>query len=137
MKKLHFKEPMLNLHPIELDDGTTIYIQAQTNSVVPDEATAIDHKLDFLVEAPPEDRDRIFGLEKLNPQQQSEALKNTIQGYTKHIVQSFKELALAEVKEIALEFGVNIGAESGIPYIANGKAECNLKISVKCEFNQD
>ena len=134
---------MSNLQRIELDDGTPIYIQAQPNQAAPvaeyssNAAKETDDRLDFLTEAPPENQDRIFGLEKLDPKQQSEALKNTIQGYTKHVVKSFKELALAEVTEITLEFGVNIGAESGIPYIANGKAECNMNISVKCEFNKD
>ncbi|AFY38124.1 hypothetical protein Lepto7376_1796 [[Leptolyngbya] sp. PCC 7376] len=128
---------MSNLQRIELDDGTLIYIHAQPNPVIPAQAPTKDDKLDFLTEAPPENQDRIFGLERLDPKQQSEALKNTIQGYTKHVVQSFKELALAEVTEITLEFGVNIGAESGIPYIANGTAECNMNISVKCEFNKD
>ena len=127
---------MSNLQRIELDDGTPIYIQAQLNQPTPEKTPVTGDKLDFLTEAPPENQDRIFGLERLDPKQQSEALKSTIQGYTKHVVKSFKEMALAEVTEITLEFGVNIGAEAGIPYIANGSTDCNIKISVKCEFNK-
>jgi hypothetical protein len=128
---------MSNLQPIELEDGTIIYIQAQTNPASqPTVTPESTEKLDFLIDAPAEDQDRIFGLEniRLNPKEQSEALKNTVQAYTKHIVKSFKELAIAEVTEVNLEFGINISAEGGVPYIANGTAGCNMNISVKCEF---
>lgn len=126
---------MTNLQPITLDDGTTIYIQTQENITVP---PIPDDKLDFLTETPTEDADRDLpeAFKRLTGKDQTQALKKTIQGYTKQVIQSFRELALAEVTEVNLEFGVNIGAESGIPYIANGKAECSMNISVKCEFNK-
>ena len=33
-----------------------------------------------------------------------------------------------------LGFGVNVGGMTGIPYIATGSSECNVKIAVKCVF---
>lgn len=124
---------MANLQPLELEDGTVIYIQAQDNIVAP---PATDKTLDFLTETPAEnvDRDLHSVIKRLTGKEQGQALKNTVQAYTKHVVQSFKELALAEVTEINLEFGVNIGADAGIPYIAKGSTDCNITISVKCEF---
>jgi hypothetical protein len=35
---------------------------------------------------------------------------------------------------VTLEFGVNVGGMTGIPYIATGSSECNVKIAVKCVF---
>ena len=43
-------------------------------------------------------------------------------------------MAIAEVSEVTLKFGVNISSEAGIPYIANAKGVCNMEITVKCEF---
>jgi len=124
---------MANLQPITLDDGTTIYIQTQENITVP---PIPDDKLDFLTETPTEDvnRDLPEVFKRLTGKDQTQALKKTIQGYTKQVIQSFRELALAEVTEVNLEFGVNIGAGAGIPYIASGSTDCNITISVKCEF---
>lgn len=129
---------MPQLKPIELEDGTIIYIQAEENlPTSPSEAKTVtqssDNKLDFITDTP-EDAQRIFGLEKLNIKQQGEQLQKTIQSYSKHIIQSFKDLALSEVTEVILEFGVNVGGMTGIPYIATGNTDCNVKITVKCEF---
>jgi hypothetical protein len=126
---------MANLKPIELEDGTIIYIQAEENIVIPTSAIkpSATNQLDFMTETP-EDQDRIFGLEKLDIKQQGEALQKTIQSYSKHIIKSFKDLALAEITEVTLEFGVNVGGMAGIPYIATGNTDCNIKVTVKCEF---
>jgi hypothetical protein len=129
---------MANLQPMTLDDGTVIYIQAQENIAVPLVPTT-DDKLDFMIDTPTENVDRDFHgtLKRLSSKEQGQALKNTVQAYTKQVIQSFRELALAEVTEVNLEFGINIGAGAGIPYIASGSTDCNIKISVKCEFPKD
>ena len=137
---------MPQLKPIELEDGTIIYIQASENintptsetkqpTQSPEKITDTSDKLDFITETP-EDADRIFGLERLNIKQQGEQLQKTVQSYSKHIIKSFKDLALAEVTEVTLEFGVNIGGMTGIPYIVTGNTDCNVKITVKCEFSK-
>lgn len=100
------------LIPLELEDGTIIHIQADT----PDGIT----------------RD-------LNPAQQAlkqsfQQVQTLVKGYTAYTVSAFKNMAAANVTEINLEFGVSISAKTGIPYIANGDANCNIKIAVKCEF---
>ena len=135
---------MTNLKPIQLEDGEIIYIQAEENTAnLPTFETSNQEiekdknspkELDFLTDIP-DNEDRVFGLEKLNMKQQGEQLQNTIKSYSKHIIKSFKDLALAEVTEVTLEFGVNIGGMAGIPYIATGNTDCNIKVTVKCEFN--
>ena len=110
---------MPQLKPIELEDGTIIYIQASENVSTPKSETKSSTQssekttdksggeLDFITDTP-EEADRIFGLEKLNLKQQGELLQKTVQSYSKHIIKSFKDLALSEVevKEVTLEFGL-------------------------------
>jgi Trypsin-co-occurring domain 1 len=126
---------MSQLTPIQLEDGTIIYIEASENVAVSIPQPPKKENLDFLIPTP-EQADRSFGLEKLNIKEQGDKLQKTIQSYSKHIIQSFKDLALAEVAEVTLEFGVNVGGMTGIPYIVTGETSSNIKITVKCKFNQ-
>ena len=57
-----------------------------------------------------------------------------IRGYTLYALNAFKELGGANVEEVSLKFGLKIGATTGIPYITEGSADCNLEVSVKCTF---
>ena len=135
---------MSQLAPIQLEDGTIIYIEASENIAAPipqfpKKEIETPNQLDFIIPTP-EEADRVFGLEKLNEKlnikEQGDKLQKTIQSYSKHIIQSFKDLALAEVAEVTLEFGVNVGGMTGIPYIVTGETSSNIKITVKCKFNQ-
>ncbi|MEA5553051.1 CU044_2847 family protein [Anabaena cylindrica UHCC 0172] len=130
---------MSQLTPIQLEDGTIIYIEASENvaaSIPQPSKKEIEtpDKLDFLIETPEEAERGV--LEKLNLKAQGEQLQKTIQSYSKHIIQSFKDLALAEVSEVTLEFGVNVGGMTGIPYIVTGETSSNIKITVKCKFDK-
>ncbi|MGP1385372.1 MAG: CU044_2847 family protein [Thainema sp.] len=103
------------LIPIELEDGTTIHIQADA----PGRIT----------------RD-------LNPTQEAfkqsfSSVYHLVRGYTLYTVQAFKNLGAANVSQVELEFGVSVSAKSGVPYIASGTADCNVKISVTCKFPDD
>ncbi|NER22893.1 MAG: hypothetical protein F6J96_19785 [Symploca sp. SIO1C2] len=135
---------MPQLTPIELEDGTVIYIQASENVSIPSpeavtpsnqEEKSTD-KLDFLTKAPQETADRDF-----NPQKQVaksfQGIEKTVRAYTISLINSFKNLAAAEISEVTLEFGVNMGAMTGIPYIATGNTDCNVKIKVKCIFPKE
>ncbi|NEO85710.1 MAG: hypothetical protein F6J87_15880 [Spirulina sp. SIO3F2] len=121
---------MPNLTPIHLEDGTTIYIQ--TTPTEP--TTPQPPELDFLTPSPTNNPDR--GLTD-TLQNSANAIQTTIRGYTLHLIKSFQDLATAQVKEITLEFGVNAGGLSGIPYIATGSADCNVKVTVTCTFPTD
>ena len=57
-----------------------------------------------------------------------------IRGYTLYALNAFKNLGDANVEEISLKFGLKIGGKTGIPYITEGSADCNLEVSVKCTF---
>ena len=121
---------MGQLTPIILEDGTTIYIEAiESTSPVSDLVIPANP-----VESDNPSRGGIFP----DPQQQLpqtfQAIESTIRAYTTYTLRAFKNVAIAEVSEVTLKFGVNISSEAGIPYIANAKGGCNMEITVKCEF---
>lgn len=60
--------------------------------------------------------------------------QNMIRGYTLYALKAFKNLGDANVQEVSLKFGLKIGGKTGIPYITEGSADCNLEVSVKCTF---
>ena len=121
---------MGQLTPISLEDGTTIYIEATD-----DTATTSG---DVVRGTPYEDNTPrgpvIIGDPPRQVAQKFEAIEHTVRAYTTYTLNAFKQVAIAEVSEVTLKFGVNISSEAGIPYIANAKGGCNMEITVKCEF---
>ena len=61
-------------------------------------------------------------------------MQGTIRAYIDYTLQAFRDLAIANVDKVTLEFGIKIGGEAGIPYVTKGSAESNLKITVECSF---
>lgn len=119
---------MAKLTSIALEDGTLIYIEATDNTasgvLAPNQPVGT-----------PEPKRGLFTDE---PQkvitQNFQAIEHTIRAYTLHTLNAFKSVAIAEVSEVTLKFGISISSEAGVPYIANAKGGCNLEISVKCQF---
>jgi len=64
-------------------------------------------------------------------------LQSTIFAYTNYSLAAFKKVALANVDKVTLEFGIEIGGETGIPYVTKGTAKSNLKIQVECSFTDN
>jgi len=117
------------LQPVQVDADTVIYVET------------IDD-----VEAPAvaeESEEQTRGGQKgwlNNPSaqvaQNFKAIETTIKVYTQHTLNAFRDVALAEVQKVTLEFGVSLGGEGGVPYIATSTVECNVKITVECAFPQ-
>lgn len=119
---------MARLQAIQLDDNTVIYVEAtdavEAPATLPEEAEEVR-------------RGGTKGAftRPVNQMAQSfTAIESTIRAYTSYTLNAFREMAVAEVKTVKLEFGVNVSGEGGIPYIATGTAGCNLKIVVECAF---
>lgn len=124
--------------PVQLDDGTIVYVEAEQNTASPElsngyptngypemevEQKKGGHKgLLKTLSAPP------------SPSQSMQMVQNTIRSYTTYSLNAFKNLGSANVDEVTLEFGINFSADAGVPYIANGKAQSSLKITVKCSY---
>jgi hypothetical protein len=60
--------------------------------------------------------------------------QSMIRGYTLYALNAFKNMGDANVEEVSLKFGLKIGGKTGIPYITEGSADCNLEVAVKCTF---
>ncbi|MGB3536240.1 MAG: CU044_2847 family protein [Microcoleaceae cyanobacterium] len=137
---------MVQLTPIQLEDGTTIYIEATENINIPvSEPSQTNESLE--VENPREKgffdnrnqslRDRLEQQTDSITQEASQsfqAIENTIKAYTTFTLNAFKQIAVANIEEVTLEFGVEVGGEAGVPYVTKGTAKSNLKITVKCSF---
>ena len=121
---------MGKLTPLTLDDGTLIYIEATENavssSIVTDKTGEVgEPKRGLFIDDAPKQIAQNF-----------QAIENTIRAYTAYSLKAFRDLAIAEVSEVTLKFGVNVDIQTGLPYIANGKAGCTTEITVRCVFPQ-
>lgn len=113
---------MAQLAPLQLEDGTIIYIEAEES-----------------VTAPPVDSsEEPARVPKGNVRNQAmrnfQAMQGTIRTYTAHTLNAFKDMATANVDKVTLEFGITVAGEGGVPYVTKGSAKCNLKITVECSF---
>jgi len=66
--------------------------------------------------------------------QSFQAIESTIKAYTTYTLSAFRQVAIANVEKVTLEFGIEIGGEAGVPYVTKGTAKSNLKITVECSF---
>jgi hypothetical protein len=123
--------------PVQLDNGTVLYVEAQDETEAP--SIAPPSPLDETVE---QRRGGAKGIGdprlpfRPTPTQSMQMVQSTIRTYTTYCLDAFKNCAAANVDEVTLEFGINLSADAGIPYIASGKAQSNLKITVKCSYNK-
>lgn len=62
------------------------------------------------------------------------SVEETICQYVDFVLNAFQKVARANVDKVKLEFGVEVGSDIGIPYIANSTAKGNIKVSVECSF---
>jgi Trypsin-co-occurring domain 1 len=128
---------MTKIVPVQLDNGTVLYIEAQD-----DTETAPILPQAPIDEAGEQRRGGAKGIAdprmafRPTPTQSMQMVQSTIRTYTTYCLDAFKNCAAANVDEVTLEFGINLSADAGIPYIASGKAQSNLKITVKCSYNK-
>lgn len=130
---------MANLIPIQLDDNTVIYIQSQgdlaESPAPPQERTRED-----LGDGQKGIRETLSGVRQAiaNPSETTastfENIENTIRGYTHYTLNAFRKIANANIDKVTLEFGIQIEGKAGIPYITEGTAASNLKVTVECFF---
>lgn len=118
---------MIKVTSIRLEDGTVIYVEAieelDASSVSAEES------------APDEEQAPIKKGNQRKPMGASfEAIEGTIRAYTNYTLNAFKQVAIANVDKVTLEFGIQISSEAGIPYVTKGTAQSNLKITVECSF---
>lgn len=125
-----------HLVPIQSDDGTIIYIEAQENIESPTAGT-------LPVETSEEGEQKRGGgkgwpgtaAKSISSNKSMQMVQNTLRSYTAYTLNAFKNFGAGNIDEVTLEFGINFSADAGVPYIANGKAQSSMKITVKCSYN--
>lgn len=126
------------LVPIQSDDGTIIYIEAQENI----ESLPISTPPTDSSEEQPRGGGKGWPGTAAKSTTKSTAssssmqmVQNTLRSYTAYTLNAFKNFGAGNIDEVTLEFGINFSADAGVPYIANGKAQSSMKITVKCSYN--
>jgi hypothetical protein len=66
--------------------------------------------------------------------QSFQAMKGTIRAYTSDTLTAFRQTAGANIDKVTLESGMKVTEAAGVPYVTNGTADANLKITVECSF---
>ena len=126
---------MTEITPIKLDDGTIIWIEAT------EDVKTAPIKVTEPIDEEEEEEEGLSGKGESSPSAMQkqvvknfQAIQSTIRAYTNYTLNAFKQVAIANVDKVTLEFGIKIGGETGIPYVTKGTAESNLKITVECSF---
>lgn len=133
---------------VQLDKHTVIYMEASEETagfpenpdpvILPQDASDdAEEKNEVLVET------RQAGTRKKTASPASgrrrsaarfETIHSTICSFADYSLRSFKDVALANVDKVTLEFGVKVAGEAGIPLITRGNGDSNLKVTVECSF---
>ncbi|WP_448561105.1 CU044_2847 family protein [Trichothermofontia sp.] len=115
---------MTSLTPIKLDDGTEIYIETRDDlNAPPAPLAAANGEVQ---------RSGAKGGGGNLPS--FKQIEGAIRAYTHSTLNAFRELAIAEVETVTLEFGVAVSGMTGILYVAMGEAGCNMQVTVACRF---
>ena len=118
---------MIQLAPLQLDDGTTIYIEAEEEFLPPPGSP----------DPEPEEPTRSAKGGSNPALKRFHAMQGTIRTYTAYTLNAFRHMGMANVDKVTLEFGIKVAGEGGVPYITKGSAESNLKITVECSFKDE
>lgn len=134
---------MKKLTPIELEDGTVIYMEVQEDIEVVsgEEKEEVGTRGINTRELTRGDLDREAkgrGIPNMSPHEQIrqsfQAIEGTIRTYTSHTLDAFRKIGTGNIDKVTLEFGIKVGGKAGIPYVTEGSADSHLKIVVQCSF---
>ncbi len=121
------------LAPLFIDKDTVVYIEITEDVEATDGVTVLSTSE---VDEEEEEAANEKGLTE-DFQKHIKDLQSTIFAYTNYSLAAFKKVAMANVDKVTLEFGIEIGGETGIPYVTKGTAKSNLKIQVECSFTDN
>jgi CRISPR/Cas system CMR subunit Cmr6 (Cas7 group RAMP superfamily) len=132
---------MTTLKRLQLDDDTFIYVEATDDSDPSEVKATAKQEYEGDEDEEEETTRSAKGISNFTNRvyqrfqdHQGQTMDNLIQRYTSYTLNAFKQVALAEVRKVNLEFGIKVDAQTGVPYVASGTAECSIKITVECTF---
>lgn len=126
---------MSKLIPIQIDEQTTIYIEAAegVDLATPPVPTQEESRERTRADLGKGEKGIIEDTMRA-ANQGFQAIETTLRSYTSHTLYALKQVATANIDKVTLEFGIEVGGEAGVPYVTKGTAASNLKITVECSF---
>ncbi|MEL6490743.1 MAG: CU044_2847 family protein [Cyanobacteria bacterium J06634_6] len=144
---------MAQLVPIQLEDGTEIYIEATDDANLAPDVSASEDEPEEVVRGGqkggwgsggsrgfkdmPGGGSASRGGAAIAAAQSFKAIEGTIRTYTNQTLNAFKGMTDGNVDKVTLQFGIRIAGEAGVPYVTKGTAESNLSITVECSFKEN
>ena len=129
---------MKKLTPIELEDGTVIYMEVQEDvEIVSEEGKAKEAERELTrgdLGREEKGRRGATRTPQEHIRQSFQAIEGTICAYTNHTLNAFRRVGSGNIDKVTLEFGIKVGGKAGIPYVTEGSADSHLKIVVECSF---
>lgn len=63
-------------------------------------------------------------------------LQSTIKGYSTMVLSTVKESMEDKLKpsKVSMEFGIQAGGETGVPFVTKGSAQANVKVTIEWEI---
>ena len=112
---------MAKLMEIEGPDGSTIFIQYEDEDV--EELAVAVGVVDDISERT--ERFKVF-------------VSSTIQGYSQILLDAITSQRAKQLipSKLAIEFGIQAGGETGVPFVTKGSTQANVKILVEWELDK-
>ncbi|MBD2183457.1 CU044_2847 family protein [Aerosakkonema funiforme] len=66
------------------------------------------------------------------------AMASTVRGYSKLVLDTIQNnmADLEKPSKVTLEFGIQAGGETGVPFVTKGTAQANVKVTVEWDFTK-
>jgi hypothetical protein len=124
------------IQAVQLDDGTIIYVEVRQPVTFADQPAPVKRSgelsrgdLGGEAKGLREFKEQLMGALPKPP-----SIEQTILSYTNVALNALKNVSSANVNKVTLEFGIKVGGKMGIPFVTEGTAESNLKVTVECSF---
>lgn len=146
---------MAQLVPIQLEDGSEIYIESTDDVNMAPDANDVNCEPEETVRGGAKggwptgsrgfntvpgggtaEATGVPSKSAIAAAQSFKALEGTIRTYTNQTMKAFKGMSCGTVDKVTLQFGIRIAGEAGVPYVTKGTAESNLSITVECSFDE-
>jgi hypothetical protein len=64
---------------------------------------------------------------------------STVRGYSKIVLDTVQKSMtdLRTPSKVTMEFGLQAGGESGIPFVTKGSAQANVKVTIEWDLSQE
>ncbi len=64
---------------------------------------------------------------------------STVRGYSRIVLNTVQKSMtdLRSPSKVTMEFGLQAGGETGVPFVTKGTAQANVKVTIEWDFSKD